>query len=319
MNKWAQYGITLTNYNGVTHPSEPNYLALIAGDYFGMGDDAVHVLPSNYTSIVDLLDNKGVGWKGYEENYPGNCFNGTYDSQGYYWRKHNPFQILATVADNATLCQNIVDEKQFQADVTSNNIAQYSFYVPNEINDGHNTTIDVAANWLDGFLTPLVNNSNFMDNSLVVLTFDESETYTEQNKVYTILIGGAIPQELHNTTDDTFYTHYSHLKTVELNWDLGSLGRNDENKTLSNVFSVFTDKLGYTNMNVSNPPYLNQSDNVGLFATSTSSAAAAPTSSSSSGSGSSSGSSSGSTSGAVQVVVSVFAGLASIAAVAFSL
>lgn len=36
----AAQGILLTNYNGVTHPSEPNYVASIAGDFFGMGDDS---------------------------------------------------------------------------------------------------------------------------------------------------------------------------------------------------------------------------------------------------------------------------------------
>ena len=29
-------GITLTNYNAVTHPSEPNYIAPTGGDYFGL-------------------------------------------------------------------------------------------------------------------------------------------------------------------------------------------------------------------------------------------------------------------------------------------
>ena len=29
-------GITLTNYHGVTHPSEPNYIAASGGDYFGL-------------------------------------------------------------------------------------------------------------------------------------------------------------------------------------------------------------------------------------------------------------------------------------------
>ncbi len=29
-------GITLTNYNAVTHPSEPNYIAQTGGDYFGL-------------------------------------------------------------------------------------------------------------------------------------------------------------------------------------------------------------------------------------------------------------------------------------------
>ena len=29
-------GITLTNYNAVAHPSEPNYIACSGGDYFGL-------------------------------------------------------------------------------------------------------------------------------------------------------------------------------------------------------------------------------------------------------------------------------------------
>lgn len=32
----AKQGITLGNYFGVTHPSEPNYVASIGGDNFGM-------------------------------------------------------------------------------------------------------------------------------------------------------------------------------------------------------------------------------------------------------------------------------------------
>src|SRR6202162_2199248 len=33
-----QYGLA-TNYYGVTHPSEPNYMAAVAGSYFGVQDD----------------------------------------------------------------------------------------------------------------------------------------------------------------------------------------------------------------------------------------------------------------------------------------
>ena len=35
----AAKGVTLSNYFGVTHPSEPNYVAAIGGDYFGMDND----------------------------------------------------------------------------------------------------------------------------------------------------------------------------------------------------------------------------------------------------------------------------------------
>jgi len=38
-SRLAQRGITLENYFGVTHPSEPNYVAAVGGDNFGMDND----------------------------------------------------------------------------------------------------------------------------------------------------------------------------------------------------------------------------------------------------------------------------------------
>jgi hypothetical protein len=41
--------------------------------------------------------------------------------------------------------------------------------------------------------------------------------------------GTAVPLNLRGTTDDTLYTHYSSLSTVQANWGLKSLGRQDTN------------------------------------------------------------------------------------------
>ena len=135
----------------------------------------------------------------------------------------------------------------------------YSFYTPNINNDGHNTNGSYAGTWLDGFLQSTLANASFMDEALVLITFDETENYTIRNQVWACLIGGVIPTKLKNTTDHTFYTHFSALRTVELNWDLGSLNRSDANATLSNVFQFTTSPLNYTNVNVSNIPFMNDS------------------------------------------------------------
>jgi len=42
----AKQGVTMNNYYAVTHPSEPNYVAAVGGDYFGMADDAFYAIPS---------------------------------------------------------------------------------------------------------------------------------------------------------------------------------------------------------------------------------------------------------------------------------
>jgi acid phosphatase len=111
-------------------------------------------------------------------------------------------------------------------------------------NDGHDTNVSFAASWARNNLAPLLNNSYITNDTLIVLTFDEDETYNVSNKVYTILLGGAIPASLKGTTDATFYTHYSMISTVSVNWGLPSLGRWDCG---ANVLQLVANKTGYVN------------------------------------------------------------------------
>lgn len=69
-------GISLTKYYAHTHPSQPNYLASIAGDYFGLNHDQSVYIPENVSTVVDLLDTKGISWGGYFEDQPGPGFMG---------------------------------------------------------------------------------------------------------------------------------------------------------------------------------------------------------------------------------------------------
>lgn len=69
-------GISLTKYYAHTHPSQPNYLASICGDYFGLDHDDEVVVPENVSTVVDLLDTKGIAWGGYFEDLPGPGYMG---------------------------------------------------------------------------------------------------------------------------------------------------------------------------------------------------------------------------------------------------
>lgn len=57
-----------------------------------------------------------------------------------------------------------------------------------------------------------------------------------------------MPSKLKGTTDDTLYTHYSILSTLENNWELPNLGRYDVG---ANVFDLVASQTGYKN----HPPY----------------------------------------------------------------
>ena len=107
--------------------------------------------------------------------------------------------------------------------------------------DGHDTSVTVAGEWLKTFLTPLLNDPNFMQNTLVLLTFDENETDTIQNRVFSVLLGDSVPKNLIGTTDSNFYDHYSEISTVEANWGLHTLGRWDVG---ANVFQQVAKKTG---------------------------------------------------------------------------
>jgi acid phosphatase len=94
----ATQGILLTNYYASTHPSEPNYVSVVGGDVFGIGDDNLHALPSQVASVVDILEEKGISWAEYQEDMPYTGFQGfnyTVPANDYveYVRKHNPLVV----------------------------------------------------------------------------------------------------------------------------------------------------------------------------------------------------------------------------------
>ncbi|KAK3350058.1 phosphoesterase family-domain-containing protein [Lasiosphaeria hispida] len=235
----AEQGILLTNYFGVTHPSQPNYAAVVGGDYWGMDEDGPVSLPENISTVVDLLDTKGISWGEYMEHLPYPGFGGfnfsnqaTYEDD--YVRKHNPLILYDSVAHNATRVKQIKNFTSFDGDLRAEKIPQWSFITPNMTNDAHDTNLTFAATWTRNFLEPLVKNPYFMEKTLIIVSFDENDRYPVPNRVFTVLLGGAIPPALQNTTDTLYYNHYSTLSTTSVNWDLPSLGRWDCN---ANVFA----------------------------------------------------------------------------------
>lgn len=67
------------------------------------------------------------------------------------------------------------------------------------------------------------------------------------NRIFSILVGGAVPEHLKGTTDNTFYTHYSTIASVSANWGLPSLGRWDCG---ANLLQIVANKTGYVNYEV---------------------------------------------------------------------
>ena len=180
--------------------------------------------------------------------YEGYSYVNTETGANDYVRKHNPAVLMDSVTFSEERLSQIKNLSQidrsrseFHKDLNANELPQWMFITPNMTSDGHDTDVTVAGQWCRKFLDPLLENPNFMQNTLVLLTWDENHTYTDRNQVLGILLGDAVPDELVGTSDDNFYSHYSQIATVEANWDLATLGRWDVG---ANVFKVVGDKTG---------------------------------------------------------------------------
>jgi hypothetical protein len=152
-----------------------------------------------------------------KSNYPyqfmttSNCYTGatypTSSSDGYK-RKHEPFISYKNIQSNAEHCKNIVNSSHLHEDLI--NMPAVSFFIPNDVNNGHNGNLSQRVFNANAFLSkmmgtdpktgePLADAKNapfqkFMaQGGLLVITFDEpSVTGNPDMTIYTLLAGNMI-------------------------------------------------------------------------------------------------------------------------------
>ncbi len=218
MKSLSQRGRRFASYNGLFHPSYPNYLALVAGNSFHTYGDLQKNIDA--PTIADLLEAHHLTWTQYAESYPGgpgSCFVQARSRDGLYYRKHVPFLSFIPIQRTGR-CANVVPATQFDR----HHLPSYAFYTPNMKNDGHNTGLAYAVRWLRGFLEPILADDGVMKDTLVVVTFDESASQ-RGNHIYTVFLGDMVKQGV----DESPYNHYNLLRTVEENFGVGTLGAQD--------------------------------------------------------------------------------------------
>jgi Phosphoesterase family len=84
LRAFASSGVLFSNWIAISHPSQPNYIAMTSGAINGVWSDASKTIHVN--NIADLLEEKGLTWKSHQEDWPGNCFTGAISSDRLYYR-----------------------------------------------------------------------------------------------------------------------------------------------------------------------------------------------------------------------------------------
>jgi hypothetical protein len=217
------YGLA-TNYYGVTHPSEPNYVANVGGSYFGIQDDnQFYCTPALATtdpncggttvdhtiqaqSIADQLTAAGKTWKGYFQNLPpvpstgviktGVNANGPYsfkwpsNTDALYASKHNPFVNFTGTQDALA---NMVPDTQLGVDLATGDLPKFSYVVPDQCHDMHgigacgdeNGLISAGDTYVHQLVTEIMHSQMWeQGRNAIVVTWDEDD-FSDQGQLGT--------------------------------------------------------------------------------------------------------------------------------------
>ncbi|PWU18683.1 MAG: hypothetical protein C5B48_14475 [Candidatus Rokuibacteriota bacterium] len=166
-----------SNYHGVWHPSLPNYVAMITGDWtgtdvigntggghlyppgsaVGISDDdspsvatdygspanaSKHRWRVNMPSLAGQLIAAGKDWRAYLQNLPEAGTHianwpGDNNTGKLYAVKHNPFPYIAEVQDDPTQFAKQVPLEQLFSDLGRGHVPALSYIVPDQCRDMH--------------------------------------------------------------------------------------------------------------------------------------------------------------------------------------
>lgn len=206
---WAN----MTQSFAITHPSEPNYLALFSGSTQGVSSDQCPVSFSVQSLGSELLKAK-ISFTGYAESMPYNGYTGcmavpdTLPSGWLYMRKHVPWPDFTKIPGSVSIVYPGPLKKP---------PSLFTWITPNMCNDMHDCAISTGDKWAKKNLPKLIAWDQ-ANNGVLILTFDENDG-SPGNQIPTILIGNVNPGQYSQTIN-----HYSVLRTIEDIFGLKHLG-----------------------------------------------------------------------------------------------
>ena len=219
----AKRGVLFTASYGVTHPSQPNYLALFAGSTQGITSNTC---PHSFNTgnLASAFLDAGFSFASFSESLP--VVGDLSCTSGAYQRKHNPASNWQGTGLAAGLNKRFAD---FPQDFSK--LPTVSFVIPNQANDMHDGSYTTADEWLKTHIAPYVAWA-MKHNSLLIVTWDEDDSH-EGNHVATLLVG---PMVKAGSTSAQRINHYSVLRTLLDFYGLPALGESREVEAIKGVW-----------------------------------------------------------------------------------
>lgn len=219
INALAQHNMLFTRSFGVTHPSEPNYLALFSGSTHEVESDICPVRLSGH-NLASALQARGLTFATYSEQQPAS--GSRVCASGDYRRKHNP------AADWPALTPDLLPFSAFPADFSR--LPAVSLVVPDLDHDMHDGTVAQGDAWLKAHLAAYAAWARTHD-SLLIVTWDESFR-GKDNRIATIFAGAMVRQG----TSAQRINHYNVLRTLEEMYGLAHIGASADVQPITGVW-----------------------------------------------------------------------------------
>lgn len=236
----STYGLA-TAYYATSHPSEPNYVALLGGSDFGIKDDGPYQTNRvDAPCLANQLEAAGLSWKSYQQSLPSPGFAGNSWPAGaatsLYVSRHNGFLNFASVQDSPSEMQRSVPIEQLTADLANGAAPSFGLVVPDLCHDMHGnddcpddaTNVKAADTYLGSLVQGITSSAawNAGPNAIVV-TWDEGtdnagccDADPGGGQVPAIVITSHGPRGIRYSQP---CNHYSLLLTVQQAFGLGCL------------------------------------------------------------------------------------------------
>ncbi len=231
LNELIQQGALLTNAYAVTHPSQPNYLAIFAGSTEGIiANNCPLVLTA--PNLRSTLAQAGRSFVGYAEDLP--AVGSTDCIVASYVRKHNPWVNWQSSPTNQVPSSENRPFSDFPRDFTT--LPTLSIIVPNQQNDMHDgkdpDRIKRADQWLETHLSRYVQWAE-SHNSLLIVTWDEDDGKSD-NHIPMILVGPMVRRGRFDERID----HYGVVRTITEMYGASSIGLSRQSHPLSTIWNT---------------------------------------------------------------------------------
>lgn len=226
-NRFARQYANLTAYYAVTHPSLPNYIALVSGSTGGITTNCTECR-IDIPTLADSLEEKGLTWRTYAEGLPYAGFNGAVFRR--YAKKHNPFLYFRSIVDDSKRRNRIVPLAHLAADARARALPDFSLVVPDMCSSMHDCSVAVGDRWLRRVVQPLLK----LPRTAIFLLFDEGSTSARGGgHTPALVVGTAVrPRSPYRALSG----HYEVLRTIEEAWGLRLLGASANARPITGIW-----------------------------------------------------------------------------------